>query len=185
MIREKNRSRDTLQKRTAEEKERLSKIHVVTSVEELTSVLSEIDEESISTAKKGQKKCALLKEQIRIRKTVYRESVNVPFTRKGKQRPLSDIIREFSPHLQCLSDRDGTESVASHTSHTYTSNALVGQTIMHKFEVDKEEKCFLGFIVSYNLNTHLHEIAYDGEDEHCFFNLQEDIARGDLIIKAD
>lgn len=56
---------------------------------------------------------------------------------------------------------------------------------MHKFEVDKEEKWFLGFIVSYNLNTHLREIAYDGEDEHCFFNLQEDITRSDLIIKAD
>ena len=181
MIREKNR-RDALQKRTAEEKARLSKIHVVTSVEELTSVLLEIDEESISTAKKGQKKRALLKEQIKIRKTVYRESINIPFTTKGKQRPLSVIIREFSTHLQCLGDHDGTESVAS---CTYTSDALVGRTIMHKFEVEKEEKWFMGFIISYNPNTHLHEIAYDGEEEHCFFNLQEDIARGDLIIQAD
>ena len=181
MIREKNR-RDALQKRTAEEKERLLKIHAVTSVEELTSVLSEIDEESISTAKKGQKKRALLKEQITIRKTVYQESINIPFTTRGKQRPLSVIIREFSTHLQCLGDHDGTESVAS---CTYTSDALVGRTVMHRFEVEKEEKWFMGLIISYNPNTHLHEIAYDDEEEHCFFNLQEDLARGDLIIQAD
>ena len=184
MIREKNR-RDTLQKRAAEEKERLTKIHVVTSVEELKSVLSEIDEESISTAKKGQKKRALLKEQIKIRKTVYRESINIPFTTKGKQRPLSYIIRELSTHLQCLGDRDGTESVASRTTHSYTSEALVGRTIMHKFEVDKAEKWFSGVIISYNPNTHLHEIAYDGEEQHCFFNLQEDLAMDDLIINAN
>ena len=51
---------------------------------------------------------------------------------------------------------DGTESVAS---CTYTSDALVGQTVMHKFEVENEEKWFMGLIISYNPNTHLHEIA--------------------------
>lgn len=155
---------------------------MLSSVEELTSALSEIDEESISTAKKSQKKRALLKEQIKIQKTVYRESINIPFTTKGKQRPLSVLIREFSIHLQCLGDCNGTQSVVS---CTYTSDTLVGQTAMHKFEVEKEEKWFMGFIISYNPNTHLHEIAYDGEEEHCFFNLQEDLARGDLIIQAD
>lgn len=151
MIREKNH-RDALQKRTAEEQERLSKIHVVTSVEELTSVLSEIDEESISTAKKGQKKRAPLKEQIKIRKTVYQESINIPFTTKRKQRALSVIIREFSIYLRRLSYCNGTQSVAS---RTYTSDTLVGRTVMHRFEVEKEEKWFVGFIISYNPNTHM------------------------------
>ena len=77
------------------------------------------------------------------------------------------------------------QSVASRTTHSYTSEALVGRTIMHKFEVDKAEKWFSGVIVSYNPNTHLHEIAYDGEEEHCFFNLQEDLAMDDLIIIAN
>lgn len=67
MIKEKNR-KDALLKREAKEKERLAKMHVIMSEEELKSVLLEIDEESISTAKKSQKKCALLKEQIKIQK---------------------------------------------------------------------------------------------------------------------
>ena len=67
-------------------------------------------------------------------------------------------------------------------TNIYTSDALVGRTVMHKFEVDKEEKWFSGFIVGYNPITHLHEIVYDGDDEHFFFNLQEDLSRSDLVI---
>ena len=51
MIRDKNR-RDTLQKRAAEEKARLSKVHLVMSMHELKGVLSEIDEESTGWLKK-------------------------------------------------------------------------------------------------------------------------------------
>ena len=54
MIREKHR-RDALQKRAAEEKDRLSKVHLITTMDELRSMLSDIDEESISAVKKGQK----------------------------------------------------------------------------------------------------------------------------------
>ena len=160
MIKEKNR-RDALLKRAAKEKERLAKMHVIMSEEELKSVLLEIDEESISTAKKSQKKRALLKEQIKIQKTLYQASIKIPFTRKGKQRPLYDIVREFSTHLQHLAtgDHDNTDYAASTRPCSYTSDALVGRTIMHKFEVEKEDKWFTGFIVSYNPNTHLHEIV--------------------------
>ena len=51
---------------------------------ELKGVLSEIDEESVSAAKKRQKKLALLREQINVRKKVFQQSINIPFTTKGK-----------------------------------------------------------------------------------------------------
>ena len=54
------------------------------------------------------------------------------------------------------------------STHSYTSESLVGQMMLHRFEVDNEERWFSGFIVSYNLQAHLHEIAYDGEEEHFF-----------------
>ena len=179
MIRDKNR-RDTLQKRAAEEKARLSKVHLVTSMHELKGVLSEIDEESISAAKKRQKKLALLREQINVRKKVFQQSINIPFTTKGKQRPLSDIIREFSAHLQ----NEGARTVI-HSTHSYTSESLVGRRVLHRFEVESEERWFSGFIVSYNPATCLHEIVYDDEEEHCFFNLLEDLSNGDLIVETD
>ena len=70
-IREKNR-RDALQRQAAEEKDRLSKVHLITSMDELKGTLSEIDEESISVVKKGRNKRALLREQINIRKKVFK-----------------------------------------------------------------------------------------------------------------
>ncbi len=82
MMQEKGR-RDA---RAAEERERLS-IH---SVDELKGILSEIDGEIISTAKKAQKKCTLLREQINIRKKVFQESINIPFTTKGKLKGNED-----------------------------------------------------------------------------------------------
>lgn len=68
----------------------------------------------------------------------------------------------------------------------HNPDTLVGRTVLHKFQVENgEEEWFTGFILGYNPNTHLHEIAYDGEEEHCLFNLHEDLSRGDLIIKSD
>jgi len=163
------------QKRVSQEKERLSKIHVVASVQELKRTLSEIDEESISTVKKNQKKCTLIKEQIKIRKKIFQERINVPFTNSGKPRSLSVLIKDFTSYLQSNSVHDvigGAQDVG------YTSDALVGLKILHKFQVNGEQEWFEGFIISYNANTHLHKVAYDKEEENCFFNLQEDLARG-------
>ena len=39
-----------------------------------------------------------------------------------------------------------------------------------------------GTIVNYNTSRKTHELVYDGEEEHCFFNLSIDIVNGDLEI---
>ena len=96
---------------------------------------------------------------------MFKEGINIPFTTKGKQRPLSDIIREFSAHLEC----EGSSGVVNCT-HRHTPESLVGRRVLYRFEIDKEdqERWFPGFIVSYNPQACLHEITYD-EEEHCFF----------------
>ncbi len=179
MIREKCR-RDALRKRAAEENAKLSKIHLITTVDELKGALSEIDEENISAAKKAKKKRILLREQISVRKKILHESINIPFTTKGKQRLLVNVIKELSAHLQC----EGTSTVR-HNPNLYTSESLVGRRVQHRFEVENEEKWFSGVVVSYNPRARLHEIAYAYDDEHCFFNLQEDLSKGDLIVEDD
>ena len=45
--------RDALVKRAAKEKERLLKLHLITSADELKTALSEIEEENISNTKKN------------------------------------------------------------------------------------------------------------------------------------
>lgn len=111
---------------------------------------------------------------------MFEEDITIPFTTKGKQRPLSDIIREFSAHLE----QEESNPVVNST-HNFTSESLVGRRVLHRFKVGNDERWFSGFIVSYNTRTRLHEIAYDEEEEHCFFNLLEDLHEGDLIVQTD
>ena len=62
------------------------------------------------------------------------------------------------------------------------SDSLVRKMVLHRFEINGKEQWFSGVVVSYNAVSKLHEIAYDDEDDHCFLNLLEDIAQGDLIV---
>lgn len=126
--------------------------------------------------KKKEKKLAVLREQINIRKKVLKQKVKIPFTHNRKQRQLSDIIRE-------LSDFIAMNSGDSHQgSEIHTPESLVGRKVLHKFQVEGEEKWYNGYVVSYNAVTHLHEVAYDEEEEYYYFNLLEDISQGGLII---
>lgn len=58
------------------EEEKLSKLHLITSADELHDALSEIDSEPITSKKKMDKKRTLLREQINIRKKVLNQAVN-------------------------------------------------------------------------------------------------------------
>ena len=63
-------------------------------------------------------------------------------------------------------------------------SSLVGKEILHKFQTDSgEESWFSGIVISYNPEENTHEILYDGESEHCHFDLTQDIIDGDLKIQ--
>ena len=60
---------------------------------------------------------------------------------------------------------------------------LSGKKALHKFmdESDNEE-WYSGYVVAYNSAKQLHEIAYENEDDHCHFNLMEDMKAGNLKV---
>ena len=58
--------REALQRRAEKERNELSQLHLITSPEELTLALAEIDKTNISAPKKKAKKLDLLKTQVRI-----------------------------------------------------------------------------------------------------------------------
>ena len=45
----------------------------------------------------------------------------------------------------------------------YSPESLVGREIL---DVNSEERWYMGYVVSYNAVTHLHEVAYH-DKEHC------------------
>ena len=67
-------------KRAAKEKERLLKLHLITSADKLKTALSEIEEENVSNTKKTQKKLAVIREQMIILAIRYCQRIFNTFT---------------------------------------------------------------------------------------------------------
>ena len=171
---EQKQRRDVLKRRAQEELNKLSKLQLITSVAELQEAIANIDESELSAAKKRDKKMSLLKDQINIRKKVYKETIRIPFSQHGKKRPVATIASELMEFMASseLSSKCDIDPVT-----------LVGQSIEHKFELDGGEfEWFRGFVVNYDAETSLHEIVYEGEEEHCHFNLLEDLFAKDLRV---
>ena len=94
LVHEKQR-REALLQRAMKEKEKLCMLHLITSSDELCDALSEIDSEDICTKKKGERKRALLRDQINIRKKLLKQKIQIPLTHNRRQRPLREIVCEL------------------------------------------------------------------------------------------
>ena len=144
-----------MREKAAREKEHLSHQYLITTVEELKKALQDIDSDVITTSKKKQSKISLIRMQINIRK-VLGQRIKIPFSQRGKQRPLAVIIKKLADFI-AANPHSGAASVLSDPS------SLVGKEILHKFQTDSgEESCFSGIVISYNPEN-THEILYDGD----------------------
>ena len=174
MLKEKQK-RDALHERLKKEKDKLSKIHLITSPNELTEALVAIDKENISKSKKRQEKLALIKTQIKIRKKILDQKIHIVFSHCHKQCPAHEIAKDLS----ALIAKDDCPII----KYVQNPSLLVGCRIKHKFEipVTGEENWFYGLVVAYDSTNKLHEVSYDDEQENCYFDLTQDIIMGDLI----
>ena len=173
-----NCQRDALRQKVKEQEEQLASMHVIATTEELKETLSDIESQPLSSRRKSDKKRALIRQQVNIRKRVLKQSIKIPFMYKGRQRSLKDLVKDLTEFLSKSSPE------GSALSHDLSPEFLVGKEILHKFNVSGEEKWYNGCVLGYNAVTHLHEVAYDKEEEHSFFNLLEDFRNGDLIING-
>ena len=164
--------RDALRRRAEEQLSKLSKVHVITTPSELHTALSRIDESNVTAAKKRNMKLSLLKDQINLRKKLLKQNIRIPFTEHGKKRSLNTIISELVEFLETQQENSPDQD----------PDSLVGKYIEHRFEVEGESRWYTGFVVDYDTTAKLHEVVYDGEEEHCYFNLMEDLLQNDLMI---
>ena len=103
MVREKCR-RDALQQRVDKEKEQLSQCRLMTSPDELSKALSEIEDEPLSLRKRSEKMRIILKQQINIRKKILKQNIKIPFTSKGRQRSTKVIANELLDFIAANSE---------------------------------------------------------------------------------
>lgn len=171
--------RDQQEKREAAEQQKLSKVHLVTSVAEFDVVLSDINDEQISSARKRAKILSLLEEQVKVRKKLLNQKCNIKFSQNCKQRPLTELTKEVRDLILKDSGDYTAESIKINNPMS-----LVGRQILHRFTVNEgqEDEWYNGYVIAYNSAKQLHEVAYDNEVDHCHFNLMEDLEAGDLKV---
>ena len=156
------------------EKHKLLKEHLITSSEELYQAMANIDAEISATTKRKTKKLSLLKVQVKIRKKLLKQNIRIVFTHSGKQRPLNEIAQELASFI-------GSTSASLKIIDPFT---LLGKRVHHKFELEDThlEKWYSGMVVDYDPVTKLHTIKYDGEEDHCQFDVTVDYILGDLVV---
>jgi len=174
-----------MKEKAVKERQHLSQQHLITTTFELNEALDEINSDVNSTSsKKSKQSLSLIRMQINIRKKVLNQKVNIPFSHKGKQRPLSDIVTDITEFIAAHTQTSEMNSSALMIQPDVSDpTSLIGREIQHRFKLASGKfKWFSGVIISYNAKNKTHEIAYDGEIDHCYFNLVNDIRDGDLKI---
>ena len=119
--------REALKLKAHQERNALSQLHLITTSEELQQAISDIDNKSLSAAKKTAEKRSLLSTQIKIRKKVLGQNIHITFSHLRKQRPTSEILKELSQYI----DEHPTEC----SELIQDPSVLVGKHISHKFEI--------------------------------------------------
>lgn len=145
-----------MREKAAKEKNQLSQQHLICSTAELSEALELIDATEATTSSKNNKKLALIRMQINIRKKVLNQKINIPFSQHRKKLPLLNIIRELSEFI-AANPHPISPSPDVHLPDPFS---LVGKEILHRFKLESgEDRWFNGVIVSYNTAAKTHELA--------------------------
>ena len=164
--------REALKKKSQLERDELSELHLITTSEELRQTLKIIEAESTSAAKRKASKLSLLKSQVKLRKKVLKQDINIVFTRSRQPRPTEDIVKELSDYID-------------QNSKIPNPCELIGKHILHKFRMEESEtgtRWYHGTVLAYNAAMKKHEITYEGEEGTCHFDLTIDLLAGDLKV---
>ena len=129
---ENKRERDMKEKKAVAEREKLSKVHLISSVHELEQTLSNIDEEAITAQAKAAKKRKIIKEQVDLRKKYLQQNVHIPLSHKGKQRSLSVLVDELREVIS-TSTTSSSDTIPPEVPDPYF---LVRRHMMHRFVCD-------------------------------------------------
>ena len=89
------------------ERQKLFKVHLIASVREFDVVISDINDEQTSSAKRI-KILSLLKEQVRVREKLLHQGCNIKFSKNQKQCPLTELIKEVRNFISKYDDATAT-----------------------------------------------------------------------------
>ena len=99
---------------------------MIVSVKELEKQLKRLES--------NQQKLTLLKDQVNIRKKLLKQTIKIPFSKQGKNRPLKDITDDLIGHIQTYGPHPNDTTLQIDDPFE-----LVGKQIFHQFKHEGEE----------------------------------------------
>ena len=159
---------------------------IITSIKELNTRVSSIRELSIPASLQSAEIKSLVKKQVQIRSLLYKQGVTIFFSHKGTTKSDDQLLQELSQIIKNNPiKRVGSITPPGHQSLSVLFDKpswLRGAKVKHKFDVNGEEKWFMGHVKGYRQNEFA--ILYDTE-ELCKFTteeIKEDYYNGDFWI---
>ena len=177
MLRDHTKHEIATQKLKLEREKLLKEVHLVTTTEELDEALEKVESHFTTTSKRKTEKLTFLRNQIKYRKKVLQQKIQITFSTSGRQRSIIDIIGNLKEFIQ--------QNPIEHSFYLKNPYVLVGRRISHRFELPESghsTRWYDGTVLEFNETTREHTVIYDGEDEPCCYDLTYDLSNEDLKI---
>ena len=173
-IMKKDIEKQNLKRRKAED---MKDILVINSIQQMDKIIKSIESDVMLNQKQRNGKIKeVLKAQLKLRKILYQQNLQMFFTKKGKPIPVNELLQTFKD----IMDKNPVDSEHGGMK----SSSLVGRSISHKFFVKEKQEYiwFTGRVLDFDVSNGKYTVLYENEEEPCHFALEVDWALGDLKL---
>ena len=106
----------------------------------------------------------------------------VPFSANRKPKTYNELKADYIHLMTCLEHDKPPTAKKQKLDFVNSPELLVGNRIKQKFNEDGEVQWYEGYVVSFSSDSRLHEVVYNGDSEHYFYNLLEDLEYDSLLV---
>ena len=125
-------------------------------------------------------KLRLIKNLLNERHTLTTKRKVVPFSVNHKPKAFQQLKAEYIHLLTTFEHDEHSTTQKQKIDFTNNPELLVGNRIQQKFMEDREAQWYEGYVISFDTDSRLHEVVYNGESE--FYNLLEDLKDNSLLV---
>ena len=158
--------------------EKFESIPLIKSEQELEKAIQDIEEKRLNNRQCQLEKMTLIKNLLRQHATIRKQKV-VPFSVNRKPKTFYQLKADY---ISLFNNQEHIPAKKPRLDFTNNPELMVGNCIKQKFIEDGCEQWYEGYVHAYDPKCGLHEVVYNGESKHYFYNLLEDLEDNSLII---
>ena len=161
--------------------EKLESIPIINSEQELEKTIQDIEEMRLNRKECEAEKLRLIKNLLKRHALTTKRKV-VPFSVNRKPKTFQQLKAEYIHLFTTFEPDEHPTTKKQKIDFTNSPELLVGNRIQQKLMEDGATQWYEGYVVSFDTDSRLHEVVYNGESEHYFYNLLEDFKDNSLLV---